>query len=329
MSVFDPSASWIPAQLKKPVKEALRQGWKPGKDRIKGGGWFIYSPKRTEKFYIPITCKDPDEVAKKLRSLVNKAYTHEASAFEPTPPPGSAEYLSHLADQAIMKGAMIIPGPVPRIRCPLCDVEYVDWEAFANHQEECTAAHPPAVQQAEVPEEGAGAESPSEDVVQDVTESVEPEHPGTISTKEETQLDAENTTPTPEPTRKKKGGYTWTHVQEPLHQVLYEAVKYNRRWKDETDSKWTKRLAQYIAEEGLLDRIAVAGDPDMQATVLLDQIRELLGEGVIQGPSEAEVEQFKKDIAEKDTQIADLTKKVNEYGDFFSAMSEMAPKEPK
>lgn len=129
----------------------------------------------------------------------------------------------------------------------------------------------------------------------------------------------------------RKQGYKWTQVNgrdNPLHEILYEAVRMTRRFKEETDSKYTRRLADYIEDEGLLGKLPNA-DPDVQAAFVLGKIRELLGEGVMEGPSEEEIEKFKADIASKDEEIAALTKKNGEYADFFSAMSEMAPKEPK
>jgi hypothetical protein len=331
---FDPSDSWIPAGLRKPVKEALESGWTPGPDRLKRGGWFIYSPKRSEKFYIPITCKDPDTVAKKLRALISKAYLSEKNAFEPdlARVPGAIDHLVRLSDEAVLDGAVIIPGPTPIIRCPDCDDEFTGWEAFAVHQGPCqenVAAALEAKQEKQVPEEGGDAAVPSEGVTESVADSTEPVHSGRIGTKEETPLATEKNAASPQPTHNpetgRKRGYTWTRVngkEDPLHEVLYEAVRYTRRFKNETDSKYTLRLAQYIETEGLLDRLVFA-DPDMQATALLEQIRELLGEGVTPGPSEEEIEQFKKDIEKKDEEIAALTKKVDEMSEFFSTMSEM------
>lgn len=389
---FDASANWIPAQLKKPVREALDAGWKPGKDRIKAGGWFLYSPKGTEKFYIPITCKDPDTVAKKLRALISKAYLSEPNAFEPSMPPEAAALVQGWADEAITAGAVIIPGPIPHIRCPVCDLEYEGWEAFANHQDECERAAKAAAEKnaaekerarvvalrakgktyseiAEmvslprhevaaivaslngdlpvkkpkpVPPKGGDVDRPSEGALQDVTGSIEPGHSGTISTKEETPLATESNTPTPKPGPKqapkaeakpRKGGYSWTQVNgrgNPLHEIMYEAVRMNRRFNAETDSKYAKRLADYIEGEGLLGKLPDA-DPDVQAAYVLGQIKELLGVGEPQ-ESEEDAETIKKleaSVAEKDGQIADLTKRVGEYSDFFSAMSEMAPKEAK
>lgn len=327
--VFDPSASWIPAQLKKPVKEAIEAGWTPGKDRIKAGGWFIYSPKKSEKFYIPITCRDPDNVAKKLRALISKAYLTETNAFEPdmARAPGATEYLVELSTNAVLDGAIILPGPVPSIQCPDCDLEFTGWDAFAAHQgpcQEAVRARLAAEQAAGVPEEGDGADVPAEGVSQSAPDSTEPVQSGTIGTKEETPLATEDTATPPAKKKVKKGGYTWTHVEEPLHAMLYEAVRYTRRWKNETDSKWTKRLAQYIEEEGLLNTLVFEVDADAKASHVLDQIRELLGEEITEGPSEEEIEQFKKDLAEKDATIAELGEKVTELRGILTALSDMA-----
>lgn len=344
--VFDPSASWIPAQLKRPVKEALEAGWTPGKDRIKAGGWFIYSPKKTEKFYIPITCKDPDNVAKKLRALISKAYLTETNAFEPdmAREPGKTDDLVRLSEGAVLDGAIIRPGPVPSIQCPDCDLEFTGWDAFAAHQAPCqerVRARLAEEQAAQVPEEQGEADVLSEGASQTVPDSTEPAQSGTIGTKEETSMASESTTPAPEtkrtgapthnPKTGRKRGYSWTPVkgkENPLHEVLYEACRYTRRFKNETDSKYSLRLAQYIEDEGLLNRLAFDVDVEAGATLLLDQVRELLGIEESK-PDEGAIEQLKQDIATKDEQIADLTKKVGEYSDFFSAMSEMAPKESK
>lgn len=385
--VFDPSANWIPAQLKKPVREALDAGWKPGKDRIKAGGWFLYSPKGTEKFYVPITCKDPDTVAKKLRALISKAYLSEPSAFEPNMPPEAAVQLQGWSEAAITAGAVIIPGPIPHIRCPVCDLEYEGWEAFANHQDECAKAAKaaaekastekerarvidlrtegktyseiaevvslprhevaaivaslngdlPAKQPKAVPKEGGSAVRPSEGVPQSATDSTESVHSGTISTKEETPLATESTTPTPKPGPKqapkpeakpRKGGYSWTQVNgrgNPLHEIMYESVRMNRRFNGETDSKYAKRLADYIEGEGLLGKLPDA-DPDVQAAFVLGQIRELLGVGEVQASEEdAEtIKQLEVSVAEKDVEIAALNKKVGDLRGVLSTLSDLA-----
>lgn len=382
---FDPSASYVPAGLRKAAKEATNLGWTAKKSGREG--WFLRSPKGSERFYIPITCKDADALARKLRSKINNAYVNERSAFKPDLPPEAAATMLALAESAMAKGAVIVPGPDPHITCPVCDEEYEGWEAFANHQEACSKAAAeakqakerarvvdlraagktyseiaemvslprhevaaivaslngdlPAKQAKAVPEEGGSADRPSEGVPQSATDSTESGHSGTISTKEETPLATQSTTPTPKPGPKatanpetgRKQGYKWTQVkgrENPLHEIIYEAVRMNRRFTSETDSKWTKRLADYIEGEGLLGKLPQA-DPDVQAAYVLGQIKELLGVGEPQA-SEEDAETIKKleaTVAEKDAEIATLTKKVGEFNDFFSAMSEMAPKEAK
>lgn len=386
--VFDPSANWIPAQLKKPVREALDAGWTPADRRLGGGGWFIYSPKKSERFCVPNVCKDPDTVAKKLRALISDAYIKEGSAFEPNVGDSrlGVAVMSGLAHQAIMDGATIIPGPDPVIRCPVCDDEFTGWDAFANHQNKCAKAASEAKQAKErarvvdlraegktyseiaeavslprhevaaivaslngdlpakepkpVPEEGDGADRPSEGVSQNATDSTESVHSGTISTKEETPLATESNTPTPKPGPKqelkpepkpRKGGHKWTQVNgrgNPLHEILYEAVRMNRRFSAETDSKFAKRLADYIEGEGLLGKLPDA-DPDVQAAYVLGQIKELLGvSDVAESEETTQIIKNLEDRAAKHVEeIEALTKKVGEFSDFFTAMSEMAPKE--
>lgn len=332
---FDPSASWVPAQLRKPVKEALSQGWTPGKDRVKAGGWFIYSPKRTEKFYVPITCNDPDMLARKLRSLINKAYLAEDSAFEPgiSSMPGQVEKIHRIQDKVLEAGPGIAQGPSPYLTCPDCDGEWLEIEGFMAHQAACqerVRAHLAAEQERTVPEEGDGAVRPSEGVSQDVTDSTEPVHSGTISTKEETPLADESSTPTPKPGPKtgRARGYTWTQVtgkENPLHEVLYEAVRYTRRFKNETDSKYTLRLAQYIEAEGLLNRLAFA-DPDVQATATLEKIRELLGGGEDQSTEEdaLTIKQLEDEVAKKTAEIETLTNKVTNLRGVLDTLSSLA-----
>lgn len=383
---FDPSASYVPAGLRKAAKEATNLGWTAKKSGREG--WFLRSPKGSEKFYVPITCKDADALARKLRSKINNAYVNERSAFKPDLPPEAAHAMLALAESAMAKGAVIVPGPDPHITCPVCDEEYDGWEAFANHQDACAKAAAeakrakekarvvdlraagktyseiaevvdlprhevaaivaalngdlPAKQPKAVPEEGGGAARPSEGVSQDATDSTEPVHSGTISTKEETPLATTSSTPTPKPGPKqapkaqatpaqetgRKTGYKWTQVkgrENPLHEIIYEAVRMNRRFTGETDSKWTKRLADYIEGEGLLGKLPEA-DPDVQAAYVLGQIKELLGVGEPQA-SEEDAETIKKleaSVAEKDTEIATLNKKVGDLRGVLSTLSDLA-----
>lgn len=322
MSTFSASDSWIPAQLRKPVKEALDSGWVPAKGRTKNGGWWIYSPKKTQKFYVPITCKSPDIVAKKLRELITKAYLAEQqSSFvkgHEGATPDALDHLMGMAENIVGSGARIIPGPSMQMECPNCEVSFSSWEAFAEHQDDCDARVIALNAEAQAKEEPA-------ETVPDLTE---PAQSGTIGTKEETPVATESTTPTPAPKpgpkASRKKGYTWTVVkgkENPLHEVLYEACRYTRRFKNETDSKYSLRLAQYIEAEDLLSRLEFA-DPDMQATAVLEQIRELVGAGV---PDDGEeIEQLKKDATEKDAQITALTEKVGELRGLMRSLSELA-----
>lgn len=321
MSTFSASDSWIPAQLRKPVKEALESGWLPAKGRTKSGGWWIYSPKKTQKFYVPITCKSPDIVAKKLRELITKAYLAERSSFVQGHGDGGADtpQMMEMVENIIADGVRIIPGSDMQMECPVCEVSFMSWEAFAAHQEGCLAKE--AAKNAE--------EQAQEEVVETVPDLTEPAQSGTIGTKEETPVATESTTPAPKPGPKsKRGGYTWTTVkgkENHLHEVLYEAVRYNRRLKNETDSKYSLRLAQYIEEQELLSRL-VMGEPDMQATLLLEQIREIVGVGA---DDSEEIEQLKKDSAEKDEQITTLDAKVGELRGLLRTLSELAEEENK
>lgn len=374
---FDPSASYVPAGLRKAAKEATNLGWTAKKSGREG--WFLRSPKGSERFYIPITCKDADALSRKLRSKINNAYVNERSAFKPDLPPEAAATMLALAESAMAKGAVIVPGPDPHITCPVCDEEYEGWEAFANHQEACSKAAAeakqakerarvvdlraagktyseiaemvslprhevaaivaslngdlPARQAKAVPEEGGSADRPSEGVPQSATDSTESGHSGTISTKEETPLATESNTPTPKPGPKpeakpRKGGYKWTQVNgrgNPLHEIMYEAVRMNRRFNAETDSKYAKRLADYIEGEGLLGKLPNA-DPDVQAAYVLGQIKELLGVGEPQESEEdAEtIKQLQVSVAQKTEEIDTLTKKVGDLRGILSTFSDLA-----
>lgn len=374
---FDPSASYVPAGLRKAAKEATNLGWTAKKSGREG--WFLRSPKGSERFYIPITCKDADALSRKLRSKINNAYVNERSAFKPDLPPEAAATMLALAESAMAKGAVIVPGPDPHITCPVCDEEYEGWEAFANHQEACSKAAAeakqakerarvvdlraagktyseiaemvslprhevaaivaslngdlPAKQAKAVPEEGGSADRPSEGVPQSATDSTESGHSGTISTKEETPLATESNTPTPKPGPKpeakpRKGGYKWTQVNgrgNPLHEIMYEAVRMNRRFNAETDSKYAKRLADYIEGEGLLGKLPNA-DPDVQAAYVLGQIKELLGVGEPQESEEdAEtIKQLQVSVAQKTEEIDTLTKKVGDLRGILSTFSDLA-----
>jgi hypothetical protein len=285
-SSFDPSARYVPRGLRKAATEALEMGWtaKPTHN-----GWFLRSPKKTQEFYVPNSAKDPDALAKILRSRVTRAYLVEASAFRPNldGAPDEVEGLMRRVDKAIEGGATLRPGVSPIPMCTVCDEEFTSWDAFASHQGACeSAALAPlaAEQDAVVPEEVATAVEPSEGLVVEVPEEAsetnETSEPGTIGTKEEAPLETENAS--------KRGGYTWTHVQaETLHRALYEAIIKKGRRKGETDSKWSKRLAEHIESEGLLNNVFVQSDDS--DTSILNQIRELLGDN-------EEVEALKKRV---------------------------------
>lgn len=360
-AAFDPSASYVPAGLRKAVAEAVAVGWTAKKNRGRGG-WNMTSPKRTQTFYVPITCKDADTLAKELRSRMSKAYFAEPSAFKPKPDPGEAAYLQELADMAIMKGATIIPGETPYIRCPICDEEYEGWEAFALHQPDCDAAKKRADVEKErervldmrtagktYTEIADAVNLPRREVAdiidhfiegasQDVTESPEPVHSGTISTKEETPVASTSSTPMPKPGPGKSSpevdaktgrrrGYRWTQVSgrgNPLHEIIYTAVRMNRRLRDETDSQWTRRLADFIESEGLLGKLPDA-TPEGQATYMLNQIKDVLYPGglpVEENPEE--IEQYQQEIAAKNEEIEGLKKEVSTLKEFFGTMNSLA-----
>lgn len=137
-----------------------------------------------------------------------------------------------------------------------------------------------------------------------------------------------------DPKTGRKRGYRWTQVTgkgNPLHEILYTAVRMNRRVRDETDSQWTLRMAEFIEAEGLLGKLPDA-DPELRAAYLLNQIREVLypdGEPVEENPEE--IEQYEQAIAAKDAEIATkneeiegLNKEVSTLKEFFGTMNSLA-----
>lgn len=272
---LDPQASYVPAGLRKAVKEALDMGWTARKSG--SGGWFIRSPKGSQKFYIPITAKDPDVLARKLRSLINKAYIAESGGVGPkfSEEPAFVRMVSNAGDRVMeATGAVIKPGPDPTLTCPDCDGEWVEIEGFVAHQKACqerVRARLAAAQQEEVPVEVVVADEPSTGRTEDV-----PEQPqsGTIAHEEETLTD---TAATP-PRKIKRGSWTQT-TNDPLHRALYVAIRAVPRRQNETDSKWARRLADYFGEENLMAEVLPDYEPidEVSAARTLAQIRALVG----------------------------------------------------
>lgn len=335
---FDPSASYVPAGLRKAAREAVSLGWTAKKSGREG--WFIRSPKGTQKFYVPITCKDADALSRKLRSLVNKAYLSEGGGLLPDfgAEPGAIAHLVGLQDKVMELGVSINQGPDPTLTCRDCDGEWVEIEGFIAHQDACrerVRARLAAEQAKEVPEEQGEADRPSDGVQQDVTDSTKPGHSGIISTKEETPLATTSSTPAPKPGPKttrnpetgRKQGYKWTQVNgrgNPLHEIIYTAVRMNRRLRDETDSQWTRRLADFIESEGLLGKLPDA-TPEGQAAYMINQIKDVIwpnGMPVDQDPEE--IEQYQQEIATKNEEIEGLKKEVGTLKEFLGTMNSLA-----
>lgn len=272
---LDPQAAYVPAGLRKAVKEALDLGWTAKKSG--SGGWFIRSPKGSQKFYIPITAKDPDVLARKLRSLINKAYITESGGLGPdfNQVPGFVQKVSFAGDKVMENtGAVIKPGPDPTLSCPDCDGEWLEIEGFVAHQEACqerVRARLAAAQQEEVPEEVPVVEEPSTGRTEDVPEQTQS---GTIAHQEETLTDMDKVPAT----KRTRGSWTLT-TNDPLHRALYVAIRSNPRRTNETDSKWARRLADYFIEESLLDEVLPDFEPvdEVSAARTLAQIRALVG----------------------------------------------------
>lgn len=275
---LDPQASYVPAGLRKAVKEALDQGWTAKKSG--SGGWFIRSPKGTQKFYIPITAKDPDALATVLRSKINKAYLREPTSFERragggTAPQETIDRMTAAGDVVIhMTGAGIRQGPAGVLTCPDCDGEWVEIDGFIGHQDECrerVRAALTAEQAQEVPEEGDDVVEPSEGRTEDVPEQTQS---GTIAHEEETLTDTQEV----QKPKQKRGSWTLT-TNDPLHRALYIALREAPRRTNETDSKWARRLADCFIEQDLLAEVLPEFEPtdEVSASRVLAQIRTMLG----------------------------------------------------
>jgi len=271
---FDPQASYVPAGLRKATREALNQGWTARKSG--SGGWFLRSPKGSQKFYIPITAKDPDALATKLRSLINKAYLSEDSAFEPgiSQMPGQVDRMHRIQDKVLAAGPAIAQGPSPYLTCPDCDGEWLDMEGFMAHQPACqerVRARLADEQAREVPEEGDDVVEPAEGRTEDVPEQTQS---GTIAHEEETLTDTEEV----RASKRKRGTWTLT-TNDPLHRALYVSLVEAPRRANETNSKWARRLADCIIEKDLLAEVLPEFEPtdEVSASRLLAQIRTMLG----------------------------------------------------
>ena len=297
---FDPQASYVPAGLRKAVKEALSQGWTAKKSG--SGGWFLHSPKRSQKFYVPITAKDPDALASKLRSLINKAYLAERSAFEDRGPDDEdykqiVDKTSRAGDKVIeYTGAAIQTGPSPTLTCPDCDGEWLEIEGFMAHQKACqerVRVRLAAEQAEEAPEEGVESVEPSEGQTEDVPEQAQS---GTIAHQEETLTD----TRVVDVQKAKRRGWTPTQ-NDPLHRALYLAIRSNSRRMNESDSKWARRLADFFVENNLLDEVIPDFEPidEVSAARVLAQIRTLVGAD--------EAEEAKAEVAVMQAKVEELT----------------------
>ena len=295
---LNPQARYVPAGLRKAVDEALRLGWTAKKSG--SGGWTIRSPKGTQSFYIPITAKDPDALATKLRSKMSKAYLGEKSAFHPSLPNEVIDLVMPAVEATLAEGVSIQPGTSPTSVCPDCNVEFLTWEAFAAHQKGCqerVAAEREALEEkiltlyaegtsipdisravnlhhAEVLEIIAPFAADEQERTEDVPEETQS---GTIAHEEETLADT-NEAQVPTRTRAKRGAWTLT-TNDPLHRALYVAIRTNPRRINETDSKWARRLADYFVEESLLEEVLPEFEPtdEVSAGRVLAQIRALVG----------------------------------------------------
>lgn len=282
MAEFDPNARYVPHGLSKACAEALSQGWTAKRS---GSGWMLRSPKRTQKFHVPSSTRDANGIANRLRDLITKAWVIEDNGFRPDPPKGFAEDLVENIQH--LEGATIRPGASPVIECNDCDREFTSWEGFAAHQKVClanVAAHMAADQEQDGdldPEEVSEPQIASEETEQDGHLNEESRANSTkMANKEEAVSDVE--------TGKKRGGYKWVHPDGVLHRAIYEAMRSNKRRKEEVDTVWAGRLVAYIERQGLLDDFTPPADSDAEQT--LAAIRELVGGG--------EVDELKEKLAE-------------------------------
>lgn len=302
MAEFDPKARYVPHDLSKACSEALDQGWTAKRS---GAGWMLRSPKRTQKFHVPSHTRDANGLASRLRDLITKAWVAEDNAFRPDVPKGFAEDL--MENLKGLEGATIRPGGNPVIECNDCDREFTSWEGYAGHQKVClanVAAHMAADQEQDGdldPEEVSEPQIDSEDIAQNGDLNEESQANGTkMVNREEAVAEVA--------TGKKRGGYKWVHPKGVLHRAIYQALRDNKRRKDETETVWAERLVAYIERRSLLEEFASTEDSEAEQT--LEAIRVLVGGG--------EVDELKNKLAEAEA----MAEKARETLRTFASLAE-------
>lgn len=260
---IDPSA--FSGALREAVKEALEMGWtaKRGKS-----GFKLRSPGGSKWMHVTPSTNIPDYEARNLRSKIRRAFLDENQ-------PDVLEALDDPQEHGVT------------VECKLCHVEFLTWDGFAAHQEECNKAHsaPPAAD--EDPEEGIvqpeGVE-PSEGRTEAPAPEVSKPNMSvgfdTISNKEEDVTETNNSA---------RGGYTWNVVKPGLARALYTAMKSRSQHKGEATSTYANVIAGMVEEAGI-DFGYVPATDEAQAKIL--KIVEILG---VDPMAQTEVETLRED----------------------------------
>lgn len=240
----------LPGALRVAVKEALDSGWTAKKGG--SGGWKLRSPGGTEWMHVSPGTNIPDNEAVKLRTKVKRASMNEAppDLVEAAKDPKQYQVTTH---------------------CSVCNTEFLAWDGFVAHQDDC---HKAAAAALAAEEEASKAitppvqDEPSEGPVLEVPElptfdidrpipgytnsaqtPPKPHRPdlpkesdsGKMGSKEEVAVNGGN----------KRGSYRKRQfVQEGMARALYKAMLQRRQYKDEALSKYANALAKIIDESG-------------------------------------------------------------------------------
>lgn len=143
----------IPKELRDVVKRALDLGWTHKKNA--SGGHTLFSPGGAERFYVPITAKDPSTLARTFSRQIDKAFLVENGG----PENGlSGEDLAHVIDDIHDRGGKINLGPSPTVECTLCRpaIEFSGWGAYAVHVNDLHPVESDVEAPPEGVQEGAG-----------------------------------------------------------------------------------------------------------------------------------------------------------------------------
>lgn len=119
MTDFDPRSVRLNKEFKAVIDAAERAGWSFRK--AGNGGVRAMSPSNpAHVFYLPITTRHPEDIAKNALKLIHNSAMTEDEEID------------------LMRGELdtfgeVTPGPAPTISCRECSSEFTSWEALSAH----------------------------------------------------------------------------------------------------------------------------------------------------------------------------------------------------